>query len=48
VARALLKAQVGDEVAVQTPKGPQRIEVLAVTYPAPLGGSRSQTTTKAG
>ena len=48
VARALLKAQVGDEVAVQTPKGPQRIEVLAVTYPAAVGGPRSETTTKAG
>lgn len=35
VARALLKAQVGDEVAVQTPKGPQRIEVLDVRYPEP-------------
>ena len=35
VARALLKAHVGDEVAVQTPKGPQRIEVVNVTYPAP-------------
>ena len=35
VARALLKAQVGDEVAVQTPMGPQRIEVLAVGYPLP-------------
>lgn len=34
VARALLKAQVGDEVAVQTPQGVQRIEVLEVTYPA--------------
>ena len=35
VARALLKAQVGDEVAVQTPKGLQRIEVLEVNYPEP-------------
>jgi transcription elongation factor GreB len=34
VARALLKAHVGDEVAVQTPKGLQRIEVLDVRYPA--------------
>lgn len=39
VARALLKAHVGDEVAVQTPKGPQRIEVLDVTYPAPSAAS---------
>jgi transcription elongation factor GreB len=35
VARALLKANVGDEVAVQTPKGLQRIEVVDVRYPAP-------------
>ena len=35
VARALLKAHVGDEVAVQTPNGPQRIEVVDVRYPAP-------------
>jgi transcription elongation factor GreB len=35
-ARALLKAHVGDEVTVHTPKGLQRIEVLGVSYPAPL------------
>lgn len=35
VARALLKSRVGDEVGVQTPKGLQRIEVLAVSYPKP-------------
>jgi transcription elongation factor GreB len=35
IARALLKARVGDEVTLVTPKGPQRIEVLAVCYPAP-------------
>ena len=33
VARALLKARIGDEVVVQTPSGAQRLEVLAVTYP---------------
>ncbi len=35
VARALLKARVGDEVTLVTPAGPERIEVLAVRYPAP-------------
>ncbi len=35
VARALLKARVGDEVQVITPRGLERIEVIAVTYPAP-------------
>ncbi len=35
VARALLKARVGDEVSLQTPGGLERLEVLAVSYPAP-------------
>ena len=35
VARALLKAQVGDEVTLMTPGGAQQLEVLAVSYPAP-------------
>jgi len=35
VARALLKARVGDEVPLMTPAGAQRIEVLEVRYPAP-------------
>jgi transcription elongation factor GreB len=35
IARALLKARQGDEVIVQTPAGAQRLEVLAVSYPAP-------------
>ncbi len=35
IARALLKARVGDEVVLQTPGGPQHIEVLAVRYPKP-------------
>jgi transcription elongation factor GreB len=35
VARALLKARVGDEVTLVTPLGPQRIEVVAVSYPPP-------------
>ena len=35
VARALLKARVGDEVTLHTPGGVQRLEVLEVRYPAP-------------
>jgi transcription elongation factor GreB len=35
IARALLKAREGDEVTLMTPQGPQQIEVLAVSYPAP-------------
>jgi transcription elongation factor GreB len=34
VARALLKAHVGDEVPLHTPQGLQHLEVLEVTYPA--------------
>ncbi len=34
VARALLKARVGDTVPVRTPAGIEQIEVLAITYPA--------------
>ena len=35
IARALLKAREGDEVALVTPGGVEKIEVLAVRYPAP-------------
>jgi transcription elongation factor GreB len=35
IARALLKARVGDEVTLLTPAGSERIEVLDVQYPAP-------------
>lgn len=35
VARALLKARVGDELQLTTPGGPESIEVLEVRYPAP-------------
>jgi transcription elongation factor GreB len=35
VARALLKAREGDEVALLTPAGTETIEVLAVRYPGP-------------
>ena len=34
IARALLKAREGVEVTLVTPLGPQRIEILAVNYPA--------------
>jgi len=33
VALALLKARCGDEVTVRTPRGPERVEVLAIRYP---------------
>ncbi|HVM84778.1 MAG TPA: transcription elongation factor GreB [Candidatus Binatia bacterium] len=33
VARALMKAQVGDTVTVRTPAGPERIEVIEIAYP---------------
>lgn len=34
VARALLKARVGDEVQLMTPGGLEQLEVLSVSYPA--------------
>jgi transcription elongation factor GreB len=33
VALALLRASVGDEVAVRTPRGPEVLEVVAISYP---------------
>ena len=35
IARALLKAREGDEVQLMTPGGLERLEVIAVRYPAP-------------
>ena len=35
IARALLKARVGDEVQLMTPGGLERIEVIEVSYPKP-------------
>ncbi|MEO7336189.1 MAG: transcription elongation factor GreB [Caldimonas sp.] len=35
IARALLKARVGDELQLATPGGIEQVEVLAVDYPAP-------------
>ena len=40
IARALIKARVGDEVQFATPGGPETLEVLEVSYPAP--GSESK------
>lgn len=37
IARALIKARVGDEVQLLTPAGLETIEVLAVRYPEPGG-----------
>ncbi len=37
VARAMLKAHVGDVVRLQTPAGDAELEVLEVSYPAPAG-----------
>lgn len=39
VARALLKARVGDVVQLQTPAGMQEIEVTQVFYPQPIANS---------
>ena len=36
IARALLKARVGDEVQLSTPGGAERIEVIEVGYPEPV------------
>ena len=38
VARALLKARLGDEVSLLTPGGPQKLEVVEVRYPLPQAG----------
>jgi transcription elongation factor GreB len=35
IARALLKARVGDEVSLVTPLGMEKIEIVEVAYPAP-------------
>jgi transcription elongation factor GreB len=35
IARALLKARVGDELQLMTPGGLEQIEVIEVRYPAP-------------
>ncbi|MDP2017272.1 transcription elongation factor GreB [Hydrogenophaga sp.] len=39
VARALLKAKVGEVVRLVVPGGAQELEVLAVTYPAPASSA---------
>jgi transcription elongation factor GreB len=35
IAKALIKARLGDVVRLQTPKGSQEIEIIKVSYPAP-------------
>ena len=35
IARVLLRRRVGEAVALQTPAGPDEIEILAITYPEP-------------
>ncbi|RDI38599.1 transcription elongation factor GreB [Gluconacetobacter liquefaciens] len=37
IARALLGGRVGDEVRVMTPAGAELIEILAISYPDPVG-----------
>jgi transcription elongation factor GreB len=37
VARALTKSREGDVVTLQTPLGPEELEVLSVSYPPPAG-----------
>lgn len=39
VARALLKAKVGDVVRLVVPGGAQELEILSVNYPAPQSGA---------
>lgn len=41
IARALLKARVGDEVSLVTPGGLERLEVLEVSYPKPGPGPKA-------
>jgi len=35
VARAILKARIGDEVLLRTPGGLEQLDILEVTYPSP-------------
>lgn len=37
IARALLKARMGDALTLHTPAGPEQIDVLDVRYPSPAG-----------
>jgi transcription elongation factor GreB len=38
VARALLKARVGDAVRLRTPQGPEELEVVSIRYPTATAG----------
>jgi len=42
VARALLGARLGDEVSLYTPAGLRTLEIVAVSYPAPITPSAAQ------
>jgi transcription elongation factor GreB len=42
VARALIKAQVGDCVQIMTPNGQSEVEILAVSYPAAMDEPQSK------
>jgi transcription elongation factor GreB len=42
IARALLKARVGDELQLMTPGGLEQIEVVEVRYPAPQASPRAK------
>ena len=43
VALALLRAQRGDEVTVRTPRGPEVLEIVAITYPVRRDGFLAET-----
>jgi transcription elongation factor GreB len=40
IAKALLKARIGDEIRLQTPGGTELIEIVDVRYPSPSGDDR--------
>ena len=40
IALALLRARVGDEVSVRTPRGPEMVEILSIDYPLAACPSR--------
>jgi transcription elongation factor GreB len=42
IARALLKAREGDTVRLQTPAGPESLEILSVRYESADGGAAAQ------
>jgi transcription elongation factor GreB len=40
IAKALLKARIGDEIRLQTPGGTELIDIVDVRYPSPSGDDR--------